>query len=134
MADTTSIAIAASTKYMLEHIETTVGVSSAFARAPKEACRLLAAGVYYMGKILAPEGTTDEQILQHLENANVEVKVNSDGRTYNINNLNFYLTAQTVHQLNTNPKEVINTFQDQVQQAALKLAPETCNLKLETTK
>ena len=106
--DLTSLAIAASTKYLLEHIETTVGVSSAFARAPEEACRLLAAGAYYMGKILSPEGTPDEQILHNLKSANVDVKVSSDGRTYHIQNLNYYLTAQVVHQLNTNPKEVIN--------------------------
>jgi len=106
----TSLAIAAGTKYLLEHIETTVGVTAAFERAPEAACRLLAAGVYYMGRLLAPEGTTDAQILQTMERASVEVKVNSDGHTYNIQQLNCYLTAQTVHQLNMNPKEVINRF------------------------
>lgn len=34
----------------------------------------------------------------------------SDGKVYYIKSLNLYLNAQTVHQLNTNPKEVINTF------------------------
>lgn len=106
----TSLAIAAGTKYLLEHIETTVGVTAAFERAPEVACRLLAAGAYYMGRLLAPEGTTDAQILQTMERSSVEVKVNSDARTYNIQQLNCYLTAQTVHQLNMNPKEVINRF------------------------
>ena len=106
----TSQAIAAGTKYLLEHIETTVGVTAAFERAPEAACRLLAAGAYYMGRLLAPEGTTDAHILQTMERSSVEVKVNSDGRTYNIQQLNCYLTAQTVHQLNMNPKEVINRF------------------------
>ena len=115
----TSMAIAASTKYLLEHIETTVGVSAAFERAPEAACRLLAAGAYYMGRMLAPKGTSDAQILKELESSNVEVKVNSDGKVYNIRNLNLYLTAQTVHQLNTNPREVINNFQEQLKNNGL---------------
>ena len=106
----TSMAIAASSKYLLEHIETTVGVTAAFERAPEAACRLLAAGAYYMGRMLAPKGTSDEQILKDLEGSEVEVKVNKDGKTIRIDNLHFYLTANTVQQLNTNPKEVINNY------------------------
>lgn len=115
----TSMAIAAGTKYLLEHIETTVGVNSAFERAPEAACQLLAAGAYYMGRMLAPKDTSDEQILKELESSSIEVKVKSDGKTYNIQSLNLYLTAQTVHQLNTNPKEVINTFQEQLKKNGL---------------
>lgn len=39
-----------------------------------------------------------------------EVVESKDGKTivYNIHNLHFYLNAEIVHQLNVNPKEVIN--------------------------
>jgi len=104
------MAIAASMKYLLEHIESTVGVTATFERAPEAACRLLAAGAYYMGRMLAPAGTSDAQILKELESSDIEVKVNKDGKTIHVGNLNFYLTAQTVQQLNTNPKEVINRY------------------------
>lgn len=104
------MAIATSTKYLLEHIESTVGVSAAFERAPDAACRLLAAGAYYMGRLLAPASASDAQILKTLESSDIDVKVNRDGKTIHVDNLNFYLTAQTVQQLNTNPKEVINRY------------------------
>ena len=119
------MAIAASTKYLLEHIESTVGVTAAFERAPEAACRLLAAGAYYMGRLLAPEGTSDAQILKELESSDIDVKVNKDGKTIHVDNLNFYLTANTVQQLNTTPKEVINRYIKD-----LDLEPD--NLKLES--
>lgn len=103
-------AIAASTKYLLEHVESAVGVGAAFERAPEAACRLLAAGAYYMGRMLSPEGTSDAEILRTLEKTDVEVTVRSDGKTFNIQNLNLHLTADVIHQLNTNPKEVVNNY------------------------
>ena len=104
----TAMAVATGTRYMLEHVETTLGVDSAFAKAPAAACRLLAAGAFYMGKLLSDGKTSENEIIRSIEKTNMDVEV--DGKNYHIDNLNMYLTAQTVHQLNMNPKEVINRF------------------------
>lgn len=85
----------------------------------------MAAGAYYMGRLLAPDGTSDEQILKNLSGTDIEVKVKKDGKTIHVDNLNFYLTAQVVQQLNTNPKEVINRY-------IKTLDIESCNLEPET--
>ena len=104
----TAMAVATGTRYMLEHVETTLGVDSAFAKAPAAACRLLAAGAFYMGKLLSDGKTSENEIIRSIEKTNMDVEV--DGKNYHIDNLNMYLTAQTVNQLNMNPKEVINRF------------------------
>lgn len=104
----TAMAVATGTRYMLEHVEATLGVDSAFAKAPAAACRLLAAGAFYMGKLLSDGKTSENDIIRSIEKTNMDVEV--DGKNYHIDNLNMYLTAQTVHQLNMNPKEVINRF------------------------
>lgn len=36
--------------------------------------------------------------------------------TYIIHNLNVFLTADVVHQLNVNPKEVVNMIQEQIKE------------------
>ena len=104
----TAMAVATGTRYMLEHVETTLGVGSAFAKAPAAACRLLAAGAFYMGKLLSDGKTSENEIIRSIEKTNMDVEV--DGKNYHIDNLNMYLTAQTVNQLNMNPQEVINRF------------------------
>ena len=104
----TAMAVATGTRYMLEHVETTIGVDSAFTKAPAAACRLLAAGAFYMGKLLSDGKTSENEIIRSIEKTNMDVEV--DGKNYHIDNLNMYLTAQTVHQLNMNPQEVINRF------------------------
>ena len=104
----TAMAVATGTRYMLEHVETTLGVDSAFTKAPAAACRLLAAGAFYMGKLLSDGKTSENEIIRSIEKTNMDVEV--DGKNYHIDNLNMYLTAQTVNQLNMNPKEVINRF------------------------
>lgn len=106
--DVTAMAVATGTRYMLEHVETTIGADSAFTQAPAAACRLLAAGAYYMGKLLSDGKISETEIIRSIEKTNMDVEV--DGKNYHIGNLNMYLTAQTVHQLNMNPKEVINRF------------------------
>ena len=47
------------------------------------------------------------------------IEVRKDSTVIQIQNLNIYLTADVVHQLNMNPKEVINNNIDAIQKAAV---------------
>ena len=140
----TSMAVAASTKFLLEHIESTVGVSSAFAKAPEAACRLLAAGALYLGKILSDDNN-DKALIENLEKTKMDVAVDEkgqvsttvstvppdeqaqplvieqtvEGRVYHIQNLQFCLDIKEVQQLNVNPKEVINHLTEELKKQGI---------------
>lgn len=121
-----SLAMAASTKYLLEHIDNTVGVAEAFDKAPEAACRLLAAGALYLGLNLEStmmdvtvDGkgqvtTTVSAAQPDPQSKPVTVEETASGRVYHIQNLHYYLNVNEVQQLNVNPQEVINQLTDEL--------------------
>lgn len=60
------------------------------------------------------DNTTNEVEKPQASNQNVVVERRDGNTYYKIQNLNIYLTAEVVHQLNVNPNEVINTLKSEV--------------------
>ncbi len=106
------MAIAASTIYLFENIEKLISGAAAYERAPELECQLLSAGVLYMGKQHAPKRTCNEQTHQEVGRRSEGTKAPTDDKINIIQNVNLYVTAQTVQQLNISPKEVKNTIQE----------------------
>ncbi len=100
------LAVAASSKCLLESLgAVTIGSSAIYSHVLLGT--MLAVGAFYIGKLFSSE--------------NKEMVENHQGTTaIHIDNLTINLNAETVQQLNMNPKEVINQFKDQIQQASLK--------------
>ncbi len=100
------IAVATISKCLLEGLGvTTLGSSTIYSHVLLGT--FLATGSFYIGKLFSCDNK--EQVEHH------------QGTTaIHIDNLTINLTAETVQQLNMNPKEVINQFKDQIQQASLK--------------
>ena len=106
------LAIVASTRYLFENIENLMSGAAAYERAPELECQLLSAGFCYMGKLHTPKRTCNEQTHQEVERRNEGTKAPTDDKTNIIQNVNLYVTAHTVQQLNIGSKEVINTIQE----------------------
>ncbi len=100
------LAVAASSKCLLESLGVTaLGSSAIYAHILLGT--MLAVGAFYIGK--------------HISCDNKEMVENQQGTTaIHIDNVTINLNAEMVQQLNMNPKEVINQFKDQIQQASLK--------------
>ncbi len=83
------------------------------------------------GAMIAPEASgdsgaiTDTPLIENPEPVKAVQDVvveNKQGTVvYQIQNLNIYLTAEVVHQLNINPKEVINQIKDQLREDITKI-------------
>ncbi len=100
------LAVAAGSKCLLESLGAIpLGSSAIYAHVLLGT--MLAVGAFYIGKLISCD--------------NKEMVENHQGTTtIHIDNVTINLNAEMVQQLNMNPKEVINQFKDQIQQASLK--------------
>jgi hypothetical protein len=77
-----------------------------------------------------PVAAKEEKTIQPQEpEQNVVVEYRDGNTYYKIQNLNIYLTVDVVHQLNINPKEVINNLKDEVKAELQKIEKKELQLE-----
>ena len=119
--DFVTLAIAASSRFLLTGAGATVGAATCIGAAPVVVGALIGAGAYYLGKLFLSDedDSAEERLIEEINRTKIDVKVeDKQGTTiYYVENLNINITPEVVKQMNINPKEGISQLQTQLKES-----------------